>query len=241
MQLQGLKPISESEAKKLNMVRTLGARSDIEFFSSSKLRVQFTHLPRERARRTERWPARARAVRRKSAAHRLQDVFRHGDRRARLGRPSRASPRAPRDVRQVRGAFPRDGNSAFLAEPARAKRRDKTVAPAAPARRDRSNLPPPRPNAGATIPTCDCRSNPMQSFISMGRLFTAANSWELKRIAFEIESYIQRYPQDVDARMYWKRRTKPIRERSSVARLAKRPTPRRNEAPYSRSYRKPST
>ena len=32
VQLQGLKPISESEAKKLNMVRTLGARSDSGVF-----------------------------------------------------------------------------------------------------------------------------------------------------------------------------------------------------------------
>jgi erythromycin esterase-like protein len=49
----------------------------------------------------------------------------------------------PAERHRVRlGAFPRDGNSAFLAESARAKRRDKTVAPAAPATRDRSNLPP---------------------------------------------------------------------------------------------------
>jgi hypothetical protein len=46
VQLPGLKPISESEVKKLNMVRTLGARSDSGVFLVEKLRVQYTHLPR---------------------------------------------------------------------------------------------------------------------------------------------------------------------------------------------------
>jgi len=40
VQLPELKPISESEAKKLNMVRSLGARSDSGVFWSSKSRYQ---------------------------------------------------------------------------------------------------------------------------------------------------------------------------------------------------------